>query len=475
MNIFLFVLILSFLTYASATVELECKNPFNRDDYCKVSGATGNFQEQPVEIISTGEVDNLQTMEIINVHFGQLPIATIMNYPNLLDFKCTNCHLTTLEGIYEFRNLESLTLSGNLINEIRAQQLENINLTNVALTKNHIKSVDERAFRHIYRLRFLDLSENEIVYLPKRLFRMNLEYLESIKLSMNSIRSIKGVFDGLVALRELDLSSNRISDISDEIFEDSLALKAISLAFNEIDFIHPNAFQSQINLCRLNLNGNRLGAFSLDITKPCPVAFTLDISRNYLRQLSITVEDDHPYLMGLVIDASFNRLQEFSTQNMIALKSVNLQHNEIRKLTGNFAQMYDFDFNNNKMSREIFNIIMSSRNLKRISVNDSGIDERHFMLMLHLPKLEVFDVSYNTQLHNVDFAQIYPPIANLWQLKMKFCGIEKINVDLLQEKFTALEVLALSGNKLKKSEINEYNEVLKRYKSKPILLDVDLF
>ena len=87
----------------------------------------------------------------------------------------------------------------------------------------------------------------------KRLNRLILEH--------NQINSLKNIINGLsnnsfIFLKYLDLSYNRIKEISNTFGTNFRLLETLDLNSNEIEFMSDNAFENLFELKFLHLGGN---------------------------------------------------------------------------------------------------------------------------------------------------------------------------------------------------------------------------
>ncbi|XP_061165662.1 toll-like receptor 4 [Saccostrea echinata] len=136
------------------------------------------------------------------------------------DFSNNFCSYISPRFFQDFENLSYLDLSHNALGE----NLEN--------------DVEGEIFQNLFVLKFLNLTRNRIVRLPKKIF-WNLKQLENLNLSFNSLNKFTVPVSHMDRLSYLDLSYNQISSMSRETRD---ILDAIS----------------QKNLLSVNLKGNEL-------------------------------------------------------------------------------------------------------------------------------------------------------------------------------------------------------------------------
>lgn len=131
--------------------------------------------------------------------------------------------ITIEEGAFdEFccdKTLVTLDLSKNYMTRLNANSLQNLSrMTRLNLASNHL-SLNENNFKSLRNLRYIDLSNNNIQYLPSNLFN-GVKELELVNFSGNNLQNVDScVFDSVQTSplarklypTKIDLSSNPIN------------------------------------------------------------------------------------------------------------------------------------------------------------------------------------------------------------------------------------------------------------------------
>lgn len=112
-------------------------------------------------------------------------------------------------------------------------------------------------------------------------------------MSHNKIRQIPtGAFRGLVSLRTLHLSHNKIEKLDNKtnsLFEDCLSLENLDLSHNKISFVTRKSFPSNpyipYRLKNLDLSYNSLPILTYDLTFGTKKLETLNVSHNMISDL----------------------------------------------------------------------------------------------------------------------------------------------------------------------------------------------
>lgn len=181
------------------------------------------------------------------------------------------------------------------------------------LRNNNIFDIPPSTFNSMKNLRIVDLSENELKYLPELLFRD--DSLESVSISRNEF--IKIPFksfspDAANSLQELDVSHNMISSFHTPDLFSRFKVK-ITSSLSLLRILIVNLFQSLISL---DVSKNRLTRIEDSAFKPLSNLLYLDLSYNSPLQI-------------LLNGRSFSGVEEnllFLGMNNISLNGVRILH-----------------------------------------------------------------------------------------------------------------------------------------------------
>ncbi|XP_066586628.1 leucine-rich repeat-containing protein 15-like [Prorops nasuta] len=149
---------------------------------------------------------------------------------------------------------------------------------------NKIESVDTDSFIDTYNLVTLDLSSNRIDFLEQDVFK-NLSALRYLYINNNQLTYTPNVCD-LINLEILNLSGNRISIVSSNAFHGLSKLTILYLNTNKINCIKDNAFESLISLKVLDLSENVLHTLPENWIPPQNKLGTLILENNQFNSLS---------------------------------------------------------------------------------------------------------------------------------------------------------------------------------------------
>lgn len=254
------------------------------------------------------------------------------------------------ESLWDMSRLKTANFSNNKIGLIEINSFEHApRLENLYLNGNSIKLTNflQKGGR---QLKFLDLSENQIVDITENSFKLsNLKFLN---LSDNKIVRInKNGFNGLIKLRELNLSKNNLSELNKLTFSQGMtSLKRLDLSKNnltttiinapylidlnmknnEITEIVTNAFRGCPILENLNLSGNKIKTFQRNALEDLFELKYVNLSNNNIDKLNWMVFHKDDKLESL--DLSFNLISAITQSKFPYLKYLNMGNNNIEKV-----------------------------------------------------------------------------------------------------------------------------------------------
>ncbi|XP_064167737.1 toll-like receptor 7 [Anguilla rostrata] len=192
--------------------------------------------------------NNLPKLDKLFMNFNQISTSTNTEMESrslsLLEFKGNRLDMLWRDGdtryVNYFRKLVNLTvldISSNNLNFIPSQAIKGFptNLRELYLSKNVFKTFSWGDLMYLSELEILDLSENKLQTVPREL--------------ANCTRSIK----------KLVLHNNQISKLTPHFLRDAYGLKHLDLSFNEIQYIQQSSFPEDVlnHLDMLLLHGNK--------------------------------------------------------------------------------------------------------------------------------------------------------------------------------------------------------------------------
>lgn len=217
--------------------------------------------------VSIQDVHNSKhRMTIRDEEFLVLPTHAFKDYPSFweweqfIDISSTN--LSTIEP-EAFLNvsIDRIDITYNPLEVLQMGMFVNVYLRCFYLNNNKIKSIQIGTFDKIFPYvkdgsYILSLEGNRLQSISKGVFN-NLE-VEDLYLQRNLIKSIeKGSFDHMPKLEFLYLKGNLLETIDAGIFQNLGNTLRIFLNDNNISYVNPQAFENYTEL-QLNLKGNNV-------------------------------------------------------------------------------------------------------------------------------------------------------------------------------------------------------------------------
>ncbi len=131
-------------------------------------------------------------------------------------------------------------------------------INTLLLHGSSIRTIHKDALHGLYRLRKLNLEDNNLTELDQNLF-ISLKFLIDLNLMRNQLSYLPpSLFHGMTKLERLNLAYNKLTYIDTEWFESLLNLKYLSLMFNLINMVDARFVASfnRLSLSQLEFDNN---------------------------------------------------------------------------------------------------------------------------------------------------------------------------------------------------------------------------
>lgn len=226
---------------------------------------------------------------------------------------------------------QGLSLRYNNLLGLLPYQFAHLNqLVWLYLDHNSIQAVDALAFRGVRRLKELILSSNKISQLHNSTFSA-VPNLRNLDLSYNQLQSLQpGHFYGLRKLQNLHLRSNGLKQILIRTFLECRSLEFLDLGYNRLRSVTRTTFLGLFKLRELHLEHNQFSRINFFVFPRLTSLQALYLQWNRIRSISQGTPWTWTKLHKL--DLSGNEIQTLDPavfQCMPNLQTLNLESNKL--------------------------------------------------------------------------------------------------------------------------------------------------
>ncbi len=313
-------------------------------------------------------------------------------------------------------------------------------LEELRLNNNHVRNLKGDVLRDKPRLRFIDLSNNNLVrtVVPLENYKDNISGMICIYFSELFQASLpEELFTGSTGLRRLSLANNSLAFLPGDLFRPlSRSLEVLDLSGNLLASLEsPSSISVLGGLTSLDLSHNRLAQItSVAALRGLSSLRSLRLDHNRLSRLPVL---PLPALTSLVL--SHNELSGRLSPSRIfhktpALSHLLLDHNRIedlpRQVFGNTTALTVLDLSDNRLRGDVPEPVRSLRRLQSFAISHNFLER---LSGLRLPALWRLQAAGN-KLSNLSSAQLE--------------GLPALQVlDLSENSIGSIEKGAFEGNK----------------------------
>lgn len=346
-------------------------------------------------------LSRLQSLDLSNNRISHLPEQIFQQSSDILELYLQNNSLSSLtpRAFQGLRQLVGLNLSYNsLENVISSETLADLSrLLVLDLNHNRFQAVTETNFKLMRSLQILYLSYNAIHNISDNSFS-SLRNLHTLTLLGNKIRYIGvNTFSGLESLNYLSLSNNIIDDIHSQAFSSCKSVQNLKLRSNKLT-VFPKAINDLVLLKHLDLTHNKIFNVTNDTFNGLKNIVSLHMARNKIGNISQGCFQDLTSLKTL--DFSYNKIQSLGQHlfdEVRELRVAKLNDNHLTDINGLFMNLrflHTLNISRNNLSW--FDYALVPTELKTLDIHDNEIDGLgnyfELELLMHLRNL---DASYN--------------------------------------------------------------------------------
>ncbi|XP_028329077.1 carboxypeptidase N subunit 2 [Gouania willdenowi] len=202
----------------------------------------------------------LDVLQMKNNIISDLPSFIFSNCHKLrvLDLSQNQLQEMKTETFSGLVGLEVLKMSHNLLSNLTHETFCAFpHLTELHLDSNKIAQLNDGIFSVLTSLRELNLRGNLLTTFSDRVFGFQSSSLKDLNLQGNRLTQLSSI-SALTSLTNFVLSSNRLSNLTEDIFRNVTALENLDMSENQLDFLPRAVFRDLLNLKMLNLHKNHL-------------------------------------------------------------------------------------------------------------------------------------------------------------------------------------------------------------------------
>lgn len=253
--------------------------------------------------------------------------------------------------------LEILNLSHNRIGALRRRSFQGLQcLQELDLSNNQLDQLQVEQFSNLKKLRILSLAHNRLRTLPREVFlNTRLEYL-SVEHNQLSVWPVAAFSDIGFTLRSVQFAANNLEYLDAAMFANTQFVFDLNVSRNKLIVLPDNTFGYLANLTNLDvsfnpivptnlneillhtprvrrLNLSAMGLYSMPslIARSVPHLTELDVSMNYLQEIS-SLRELHLLRVLRVAANKIANLTTFGERLPLALRVLDISHNPVRRM-----------------------------------------------------------------------------------------------------------------------------------------------
>nr|XP_049700791.1 protein artichoke-like isoform X1 [Helicoverpa armigera] len=392
---------------------------------------------------------DLSHNKVTHLHFLQNCLVNLTE----LYLNNNNISVVSISSFDAQTQMKKLDLSMNGIKIIEEYSLPLQNLQYLNIVGNALAgTIKENVFSPAKFLRFLDLSNFNITRIENFAF-VDLTGLARLNLSNNQIETIEpNNFIGVDNMYSLDLSCNRLTNLSiNSTFLNNL--KALYINDNFLTNIS-GLFKNKSKLLYLDVSNNKITNLSTVGANIFPNITVLRASNNKMK----TFNNENTNTLTTLIDLRLasNDISDINLSYYKELMAVDLSNNNLTHLNMSLFKNNEFlqslDVSRNNISDLPPGTFQFMKNLKVLNMSSNFLSRLRFGSLKGLHKTEVLDLSKNNiAVLDVD---VFHECDELRTLIIDYNRIKTFDLErLILISLKKLRSLSLGGNPISCKEI----------------------
>ncbi|CAH1261188.1 unnamed protein product [Diabrotica balteata] len=298
--------------------------------------------------------------------------------------------------IFDFSNNKLTSIPQNYFQSVQASVF-NLSFNNFDVLSNKVFGVNSA-------IATIDLSFSNLKKISNEFFinccSSNYYYFVYLNLSHNALEELDGICTRIPQLKQLDLSSNRITNLSQISISTCSYLSSFNISNNFITDIPPETFQGRVPIETLDISENNLLFINESTFRNLKsVLRNIYLRKNNISTICSKSFCDFDYLR--IIDLSHNKIKNIEQNAFLNLKSIdtiNLSNNSIELLesyTFNNTSVENIDLQGNPIHYIKEKAFSNLKYLKSLNLSNSAIAILENDVFFSLPAIRTIDLSNN--------------------------------------------------------------------------------
>nr|UCK81510.1 Toll-like receptor 11 [Arenicola marina] len=361
-----------------------------------------------IAAIPRGTFRDLQSLNLMVISGNELTIVDteiFRSLPVMQMLSLSNNNISVFNGSFSAGvAIVYLYLDNNRLTELSPPMFTYMSLlAKLYLGHNEIQYIHPATFRSTPFLQSLNLESNRLWNATnlRDAFHKTLERLGYIGLANNSLEEL--VEDNFYAppwhtsLRLMDLSFNRISNISANAFRHLFGLRILQMRGNPVEEILPGTFNN-LALASLWIDQTNLRRVPADMISDTVVY--LSLSDNYLSEFPVFTKP-YPALQAIYIGyTNISSVTRPQLENVSSLTTLNLTHCSLTHLEAytfaNLTNLQTLDLSNNLLNLNFSQDFLGKNfRIKLLHLNGNAISSAENLFLHHIKYVDILDLSNN--------------------------------------------------------------------------------
>lgn len=431
---------------------------FDRSDFTELLTLTslnisnnGNLTKLPQSIFARNA--QLQVIDLSGNSFKEVDAYILRGVRFLKKFFANHNSIESIakRAFSTNTRIRVIDLSHNKLTVIPADMFNGLSqLDTVDISHNLVKTIEANAFVKVFKIQ-IDLSHNELTVIPRHAFveAMNITKLD---LSHNKLVRIHNEAFSDSDITDLYLQHNSFTNSSLIPLANLTSLSHLNVSYNNLTSINRKSFGLGHNVklystAVIDLSHNKITEVSGSIFEKFWALRFLNMSHNSLRRLGFGAFGNLPTLLEM--DIRNNRLSNVNSgaiSGLVSLKNLLLSNNVLESVPTVSVALNDMDLSNNSITQVSCSAFPMINSLLRLNLKNNSLDSLSSDSFCNLLTLRYLDLSGNKMVSLDSVAPSLQRLASLQYLDLSNNKIGPVNSSNALGTLATLFDLNLSGN-----------------------------